>query len=195
MLEQSVITAIGTIVGGTILGFTLSEYSAKRSKKEEIKSVRTLISLEITQNLKSLQELLDKINEERDDLENKGDIDLENIKLKLATKLIEIPPINWKHSMWENQRSLLAISLTEEEIKKVYNIYTSFDDLTSIYSKLLNFIDEDKEYNKTIPTGKFIPISEGIPILSNIFGMHAPAFWTDFEKISLQLLEKGNPLK
>jgi len=64
--------------------------------------------------------------------------------------------------------------------------------LKSIYSKLVDLDSKDREYNSTYASSGANLSS--IPI-SNRFKEEAPGLWDEFETITLNILENGNPLK
>ncbi len=188
LIINSLIALIGTL-SGAFFGVRWKEsvINKREEKKEkrQIDSVRSLITLEINQNLKSLKELWNKINEDNLDGNNE-DIEQDYQKVNLSRKLIQLPLPNWKNVMWEDQTSLLAISLDEGEIKKIYDIYAALDDLKSIYKQLLNLKGDEKEQLRSKYRAMRGP---------TIFLVGSPQLWTNFRGTTLKLLKNGNPLE
>jgi hypothetical protein len=159
----------------------------RRKKNRKINSTRTLISLENDRNIELLKDFWYKLNKE-EGTEGIGD----EYKINLAHRLIKMPMPSWNEVMWRNQASLLAITFSDKEIIAISSFNNCLELLKSIYSKLIDLDTKDREYNSTYA-------SSGAKLSSlpssNRFKEEAPGLWDEFEEISLNLLEKGNPLK
>ena len=184
------IPIISTILG-VVMGLASSEISNRRrdrrKKNRKINSTRTLISLENDRNIELLKDFWYKLNKE-EGTEGIGD----EYKINLAHRLIKMPMPSWNEVMWRNQASLLAITFSDKEIIAISSFNNCLELLKSIYSKLIDLDTKDREYNSTYA-------SSGAQLSSlpssNRFKEEAPGLWDEFEEISLNLLEKGNPLK
>ena len=184
------IPIISTILG-VVMGLASSEISNRRrdrrKKNRKINSTRTLISLENDRNIELLKDFWYKLNKE-EGTEEIGD----EYKINLAHRLIKMPMPSWNEVMWRNQASLLAITFSDKEIIAISSFNNCLELLKSIYSKLIDLDTKDREYNSTYA-------SSGAKLSSlpssNRFKEEAPGLWDEFEEISLNLLEKGNPLK
>lgn len=183
------IPLISTILG-VIMGLISSEISNlrrdRRKKRRKINSTRTLVSLENERNIELLKDFWYKLNrngESRDD-----NVDL---KIILAHRLIKMPMPSWNEVMWRNQASLLAITFSDKEIITISSFNNCLEVLKSIYSKLIDLDTKDREYNSAYASSG-AKISS-IP-RSNRFNEEAPVLWDEFEEITLNLIEKGNPL-
>ena len=173
---------------GVILGLATSEFSYwrrdKKSKRRKINSTRTLISLENERNIELLKEFWYKLN--------RTDKDSEDIsKIDMAHRLIKMPRPSWNDLMWKKQASLLAITFTDKEIIRISSFNNCFEILSSIYSKLVDLDTKDREYNSTF-AGSGIDLAS-LP-RSKRFHEEAPGLWDEFEKITLNIIKKGNPL-
>ena len=103
---------IGTLLG-VILGFFLNQLiPSKIQERKQRRSVRALLSLEIDQNLDLLRELWNKANQVKESDQNPN--------LSKARRLVEMSLPLWSHKAWESQIPLLAIALSEKEIKQVH---------------------------------------------------------------------------
>jgi len=93
--------------------------------------------------------------------------------------------------MWRNQASLLAITFSDKEIISISSFNNCLELLKSIYSKLIDLDTKDREYNSTYASSgvKFSSLPR-----SNRFKEESPGLWDEFEEITLNLIEKGNPL-
>lgn len=172
------------------MGLASSEISNlrrdRRSKRRKINSTRTLISLENDKNMELLKDFWYKLNKD-DEIEVVGD----ELKILLAHKLIKMPMPSWNEIMWRNQASLLAITFSDKEIISISSFNNCLELLKSIYSKLIDLDTKDREYNSTYA-------SSGVKLSSlprsKRFKEEAPGLWDEFEEITLNLIEKGNPL-
>lgn len=173
------------------MGLASSEISNlrrdRRSKRRKINSTRTLISLENERNIELLKEFWYKLN---NDIST--DFVEDDRKISLSHKLIKMPMPSWNEIMWRNQASLLAITFTDKEIISISSFNNCLKLLKSIYSKLVDLDSKDREYNSTYASSGANLSS--IPT-SNRFKEEAPGLWDEFETITLNILENGNPLK
>ncbi len=175
---------------GVTMGLVSSEISNlrrhKRSKRSKINSTRTLISLENERNIDLLKDFWYKLN-------NSEEYETENdeLKIDLAHKLIKMPKPSWNNDMWGKQASFLPITFVDKEIIAVSSFNHCLDALKSIYTKLIDLDTKDREYNSTYASSgaKLSTLPR-----SNRFKEEAPSLWDEFEKITLNLIENGNPL-
>lgn len=158
----------------------------KRRKRRKINSTRTLISLENDKNMELLKDFWYKLNK-GEESEAVGD----ELKIILAHRLFKMPMPSWNEIMWKNQASLLAITFSDKEIISISSFNNCLELLKSIYSKLIDLDAKDREYNS-----RYASNGDKISSLpcSNRFKEEAPGLWDEFEKITLTLLENGNPL-
>ena len=136
-MSEAIFGVIGTIIG-TIWGFVLSEWATRqreeRTEKRQAGAIRTMLRLEISQNLASLRDFWGKVNQVD---ESEQDPDL--ARLRLARRMIESPLPHWSHRMWESQMSLLTIGLSEEEIKQVHDLHNRLDAITRVGQGLAGY--------------------------------------------------------
>ena len=183
------IPLISTILG-VVMGLASGEISNlrrdKRKKRRKINSARTLISLENDRNIELLKDFWYKLNKDE-----KGMTVGDDLKITLAHRLVKMPMPSWNEIMWRNQASLLAITFSDEEIISISSFNNCLELLKSIYSKLIDLDAKDREYNSryALSGAKISSLPR-----SNRFKEEAPGLWDEFEKITLTLLENGNPL-
>jgi len=187
MTENYITAIIG--LAGVIIGFLLNGINTWYSKRNQIKSIRILISNEIDANLRMLSILWNKMNK-ADDKGNKADN-----KIVLARRFVSLPFPFWKQIMWYEQASILALALNENEIKKIQDIYNDLDTLKSIHSHLLMYSEKDEENSGKSTDLGFGDIKFSINHSSNLFENESLDFWDEFEKTTLKLLKEGNPLE
>lgn len=191
-LNITAYTPILATITGVIMGLISSEISNlrrdRRKKRRKINSTRTLISLENERNIELLKEFWYKLNKDEEEDEAEG----EELKINLSHRLIKMPMPSWNDLMWRKQASFLPITFSDKEIIAISSFNNCFELLKSIYSKLIDLDTKDREYNSTYASSGFKLSS--LP-RSDRFGEEAPGLWNEFEQITLNLLEKGNPLK
>lgn len=171
----------------------LNKKREANAKNEQIQSARMLIGLEVDKNIEMLSELWDKVNR-IDSIE-------EDSLISKAYNLKNSPLRSWKNESWKSQISFLPIALNRDEIKDVSNFYDDLDNIKSIHSNLVSlYVRQDGEWNKLIETnpgvkhrGQLIEFPMDV-IPPNIFETGAPDLLKEFEKITLRLIKKGNPL-
>ena len=157
----------------------------RRTKNRKINSTRTLIFLENERNMELLKDFWYKLNNEEVYIQE------DEFKIKMAHRLIKMPMPSWNEIMWKNQASLLAITFRDTEIIAISSFNNCLEVLRSIYSKLIDLDAKDRDYNSTYG-------SSGVELSalpkSTRFHEEAPGLWDEFEKITLKLIENGNPL-
>ena len=184
-------TPLMATILGVILGLASSEFSFwrrdKKTKIRKINSTRTLISLENDRNLELLKEFWYKLN----DNEESEIVADDKEKIGNAHRLIKMPMPAWNSTMWNKQAQFLAITFTDREIISISAYNNCFQMLKSIYTKMVDLDTKDREYNSTY-AGNGVDLAM-LP-RSERFREEAPCLWDEFENITLNLIEKGNPL-
>ena len=195
----ALITAIATL-GAAFIAFVLNEYKNQKNRNEQIKLVRTLLSIEIAQNLKILSELWNNINLEAKSIKvhpfEGWILDMsqdDERKVILAGKLINSNLPIWKDESWKSQHYFLPIALNENEIRIISDFYNDLYAINFIYSSLLVLKEKDDKAYRIHQIKLKKQVDELIPFLHNFY-LHAPSFWDKFEKICLKLIENRNPL-
>lgn len=196
-MSEAIFGVVGTILG-TIVGFVLNEVATRqrerRLKKGQIQAVRTILSLEVDQNLAVLRDFWNKVNQV--DRVDESEQDPELAHLRLARRLIDLPMPHWSHKMWESQMSLLATALSEEEIKRVHDLHNRLDTIATIRSTLSALASEEHEDWRAAPKTErgLVPLSAAWS-LSRKFDKSAPGLWIECERVVHETLDKGNPLQ
>ena len=91
--------------------------------------------------------------------------------------------------------SLLAIALSEEEIKQVHDLHNRLDTITAIRSKLSALESEQREELRAARTETgVVPMLAAIG-LSRKFSRNAPGLWMECERVVREVLDKGNTLQ
>jgi len=175
---------------GTILGFALNELATRlrenRTERKEARAVRTLLSLEIDQNIALLKEWWGEVTEA-----DSPEEDPDHYRRVVANRLIELPLPSWSHKMWESQTLLLPVALKREEIMQVYDIHSGLDRLAAIRSAL---VAAQREQQEDWRSARGESGGASLLGLSLRFYHIAPQLWPECERIVNELLAKGNPL-
>ena len=197
----AVIGVFGAILG-TVIGHFLSERAAKnresRLEEKQVRSVRTLISIEIDHNLSLLKKFWKKISSEGIDEQ-----DQERKKRILAGRLIESPIPAWSEAMWESQAPLLANALNAEEISGTHEHHAGLLAIRTIQQTLSVWDSNDRKIDIANqisgPGGGAQSALAGVAshsyMVSNEFPRNAPSLWVEFETIVQSLIKKGNPIQ
>jgi len=108
-------TIVFVSVGGAILGFILSHllllHRDKKRLEREANALRTLINLEILDNLKHLHLYWEKL------------LVSEASDTSRPYPAIPQPLPPWGSKMWESRIDLLPVALTDAELRKIFKFY------------------------------------------------------------------------
>lgn len=189
--------SIETIIG-VIFGFTLNEVATrwreKRTERRQIRSVRALLRLEIDQNLALLRDFWTKVSDVGES-ERDREQDPDKLRSRLARRLLSFPFPRWSRQMWESQVPLLAIALSEAEIKQVQYLHGQLDRTTSICTTLSALASEEHEDQRAAGTAPGHGVRGAfVFIASRNFHREAPGLYREIEQIVEDVLGKGNPL-
>jgi hypothetical protein len=179
---------IAAVILGVILGFGLGEFSAYRREKQVqkklIRSVRTMVSLEIEENLRLLWQFWESVRDLPDDVD--GDA------LVYSQMLIRAPLPGWSHTAWESQMPSLAVALAAREIRHVHIHHNRLERLTAIRAQLKACHAEQRaEWTSARDESGMVQSIAGI---SRVFDWNAPELWPKCESTVKELQETGNPL-
>lgn len=160
------------------------ERSAERSRA---KSVRTLLGLEIEQNLLLVIRLKNTLvwsGETEDDPQNEA--------LKKARTLIQSPLPPWSHEVFASQLSIVSEVLQPSDIAEVYEHHNHLDAITSIRTVLTQLSQQQAAENAHLRSG-----SGAIPLMaipSSVFYENAANLWEECKHLIEALERIGNPL-
>jgi nitrogen fixation-related uncharacterized protein len=134
-LLTGLVAILASVVGGlfTMWAVTRSHQLERTSQTEHEKQtserVRTMLSLEIEQNLAAFEKYDAGIDER---------ILFQNSRLQpkeRAQQLSDIPLPEWKHDYWEGLTAQIPTALTPDEIRKCHEFHSRLKELT----RLCNF--------------------------------------------------------
>lgn len=209
----NLLSGAGGVVLGTILGFLLTLGATgwqERRRKQELKhTVRTLLHLELEQNLIWLEDFW------RNKAQKFSGGTLDEVAFQKRISLIQELLPTWSHHMWESQASVLPVALSEEQIKAVFHFHAQLDRFTTLRSMIAGALPpflleqynawEEREIGErpqihhmriTAPPGGKLPYTCD-PLLNlyiKQFNDNTFTLWTGCEGIYNELYNKGNPL-
>lgn len=181
---------IGAISGAS-LGFLLSEWRQWRTGKRQAVATRTLLSLEIHQNLGLLREFCHKIHE-INELEQGSELALLNVN-----RLAELSWPQWSRNAWNSLLSVLPQALKDEQaIKQVNYFYNQLDTITAICHNLSKVSSELSAMNCTIMQ---VTPNNQADVMSHVqysesLKKKALKQCIECEQVVRNLLDSGNPL-
>lgn len=169
---------------GVVVGFLLNEgatfWRKQREEVKQAKAVRTILHIEIIQNLNALQNFWDEANK----VEGTDNFSSDESRAHyMVGRLRRLVFPSWSYKVWESQLPLLPNALNVNEIKQVNHFYNQLNDITVLYSKMLQ------------------RQSSGVRMLQNTEALlqyasdveFSSGFWEDFQRFVLDLLQKGCP--
>jgi len=200
-MTDVIIGVIGSIIC-VLIGFLFSEIRnwihEKSKEKKQSESVRTIISLEIEQNLSLLENFWKKLNnfikEEKDeDIEDK-----DSIPTRLAYRFIEMPKLNWNHKFVDSQLSFMSLAFNKDEINKIMNFHSQLDAIAEIQKKLSSIKNkaDEKGYTRAsqMKSADIVGSLVASYTSNSTFIKKVPELWGECERIILEVSDKGNPL-
>jgi hypothetical protein len=125
-MDPTLTAAVIGLVGGFViwlLNWLWTLYTECRARNR----VRTMISIEVAENLNRLRHFWDTARGRAQFPE--GSIQAE-IGVGDALATIPLPP--WSHRMWESLTALIPSALREDEITNIHLVHTQLDNLTKL---------------------------------------------------------------
>jgi hypothetical protein len=120
---------IVSAVIGVVLGFFLNELvnnlRKRAEKQQQFKSIKTLIQIEIDQNLAWLLQVSQRLAQEDQESNGTKEIHLPNFLGRMAMPL-------WSHKLWESQLPNVASALNPETIRKVHEFHSNLDKISEM---------------------------------------------------------------
>jgi hypothetical protein len=192
-IVQPLFALITTIIGG-VLGFGLSEVSTRRREAREEKrqgqAVRTIIRLEIDRNLATLKTFWTAVKA-------KDNADLgRRRKNILAEQFVDLPLTPFSRASLTSQMSLLAFSLTDVQIERVFRLYDRLDFFMTTRATLADALrDEQQEMTRFRQSQSAPGQPKGLLYAPRQpFDAQANPNWDEIEATAAELLESANPL-
>jgi hypothetical protein len=174
-------TLLGVIIGFS-LNFVRESYKESRIRRYEQESVRTLVRLEIQQNIDELHIFWNRFKE--------LDKNITDPKRQISARVIKLsksPIPSWSYKAWESQMLKLPAAFKSEEIVQIQNSYKRLKQISS----LLDLLPDRKiAIGTTLATTYHL--DEVMPIWNDD---NESSFWKDFEDLVLCTLNAGNPIE
>lgn len=196
------ILAISGALLGVMVGFILHRLSPWQNKNGKSEKLRSLIRLEIMQNLHSLGTFWRKFQMEahQESKRVNGDNFRDNYELlafRHAHMFMETPLPEWSRKVWDSHFSSLGSVLDEDEILQVWRFYDDLDRVSALQAVLSS---SKAEFDKAPPDSA---LQETDPVFFNIissfaneseFQEEALDIWCECEQTINSLLKTGNPV-
>jgi hypothetical protein len=189
------IAALVTTVIGALLGFALSEVTTRRREAREEKrraaGVRAIIRTEIDRNLATLKAFWTAVKaSDRDDLGKRR-------KNVLAEQFVQVSLTPFSRESLSSQMSLLAASLSDVQIERVFHLYDQLDSLMTKRGSLTGALrDEQQEMTRFRQSQSAPGQPQGLLYAPRTpFDSEANRDWDGIESTVAELLESGNPLQ
>ncbi len=145
--------------------------------ENESEAIRTMLRIEIQQNIENLSLLWDQVERSRQahiQAGHEGDTYYKG----LAIDFIQLPFTKFHFKTWLDISSIqLGVALNEIEIERIEQLRTQLERITHIRKKLIEYDHDAPEYS--------------------LFGNHShliPDLWLELEHNSQEILATGNPL-
>lgn len=168
---------------GAVAAFGLTAASALVSSwfsnRQQAQSVRTLLSIEIEQNLELANEFWSKIKNLND-----GHVYDEP---ELCSRMISLPLPKFSDKVFNSQLPLLTSALKPNQIKQTCLFYDNLNRISPIYSKL-DFLY--KSYQDSFTSSGILARHADMR-----FSQNAPQIWDEVEAFFTSILVTGNPLQ
>jgi predicted DNA-binding WGR domain protein len=184
--------AFGAILA-TVLSLIQTWVTERRTDRKTASRVRTVISVEIDQNITLAETYLGQLT--RDYYEYDGDYrepDWDEVALFRAHRLRTLPLPPWRHSMWQSQLSELTMAMNQEQISRCHAHHGYLDTVASIKATLDSFWREQQEASTAFAQ---LPEEERKKRYQNrSYSENVDELWAQVENALKELIELGNPL-
>lgn len=170
---------------GTLFGFALGELAnllrTIRQERREARNVRALLRLEIERNLERMRGLIERLVTDRTPAANESE------RKNRAQRLIEASAPDLSRDALGAFLPQLPATLNEAQIGKVLSHYEGVAKLNTLYNRLVELQDSQRQLWSGYRAGQGTPPS--MP-----FSNQAPEIWAEYESLLLALDQAGNPL-
>jgi len=199
----AVITLVGTL-GGVWLGHRWAEDAARQREAlaaaQQADTVRTIVRLEIEANLETLRVFRETVlatartRVRTSPTGTPSGTIPQPSAFDLVSALATQPPLLFDRLALETQLGALPVALTDAGVLAVLSLYKTMKRLETIQHLVRPMLEEvaafRAAYFEARHSGLAGPPSQPAPPLHQV----GPALWEEFERLTVQLLTKGNPL-
>ena len=198
MGETILLILVGAIIGGglgiagTMLGYRLNERNSRRrqeeAEEEQARAIRTLLSVEIEQNINWLRDFVARVKQVDGSSREPGHLDL-------ARRLTQLPLPGWSHKMWESQLQWVKLALDDRQIGQVHLFHKQLDRITEVRAALARLESDEREglWWTTADSADSGRASHAVSAPSKL-EQSVTALWMEYERVASDLLRRGNPL-
>lgn len=188
---EAALIAFGGIILGASIAEILTWWRERRTDRKAAKRVRTMINVEIAQNLDLARDYFDslmKVYVDDDVPPGYQEPMPDNMSIVYVWRLVSLPLPPWRSAMWESQLSELTTALSESQIMQCHRHYGHIDTVTAVKATLTGLREESlaraqrPEETKTKDRTR------------SRYYVEAPELWAQCERAFRLLLGAGNPL-
>jgi len=180
---------------GVILGAAMTELSTwwreRRTDRKAAKRVRTMINVEIAQNLSLARDYFDslkKIYIDDDVPDRHREPEPDPMWIAYVWRFVSLPLPPWRSAMWESQLAELTTALSENQIMQCHRHYGHIDTVVSVKATLAGLRAESlSQAQRQDETGTKAKIRSR-------YYDEAPELWAQCERAFNLMLGAGNPL-
>lgn len=187
---EAALVAFGVILGTVMseLSFWLREW---RTDKRAAKRVRTMINVEIAQNLDLARDYLESLTK---DFVDSGtppgyrESEPDDISYVHAWRLVSLPLPPWRSVLWESQLSELTTALSEKQIMQCHRHYGHVDTVAAVRATLVGL------HAESLSLAQRQDESKARIKIDVRYSDEAPELWAQCERSLRLMLGAGNPL-
>lgn len=200
MGETVFLILVGAIIGGglgiagTVLGYRLNEHNSRRreeeTEEEQARAIRTLLSVEIEQNIAWLRDFVSRVKQP-----DGADSGKETTPLDVARRLTQMPMPGWSHKMWESQLQWVKLALDDKQISQVHLFHKQLDRIGEIRTSLTRLETEERDDLWWEPTGASgVGLGVRAHAAPSRLEQSVTALVLEYERVATDLIRRGNPL-
>lgn len=184
---KGAIIAAAAGVGCVVLGVMFEVVRVWWRDRKTRARVRTMLRLEIDQNLEYLRQCWEH-SKEFTVLGRTHQLD----PLEMARELTRFPAVTWSHRFMDAVIPQLPLALNESEIREVHQFHTELDVLAAIQAEAVK-THLRMESDKKAEVKDFL--SHQIHVSVGVGAMTLADLGNKFGRMTKELLERGNPLR
>lgn len=188
------------IAFGVLLGTVMSELSSwwreRRTDRKAARRVRTMINVEIVQNLSLAGDYFDSLKKvyiDDDVPEGYREPEPDNMSIVYVWRLVSLPLPPRRSAMWESQLSELTTALSENQIMQCHRHYGHIVTIATVEATLAGLRAESLSRAERQDEAKTKVITRDRYYRDRYY-VEGPELWAQCERAFQLMLGAGNPL-